>query len=179
MHTQEKTLMLGYHLVKEWGLCPLWGCAHWFCCLLIPLLASGVSFVPYACLLCPWPQQRQWYNQGQGVPGDSFTHFEALFVCYFLQHGSYCPIDAEKVQLLEMSQDLSEVTWSVFWSWTVIWLFQHYLSSSSIIKLTHPTSLRRLQSLEERDAGRFSSISRCPLGCGPSNWKRAWSTGPE
>ena len=53
------------------------------------------------------------------------------------------------------------------------------LSSSSIIKLTHPTSLRRSHGLEERDAGRFSSISQCPLGCGPSNWKksmihRAW-----
>lgn len=26
--------------------------------------------------------------------------------------------------------------------------------------------------MEERDAGRFSSISRCPLGCGPSNGKK-------
>ena len=47
------------------------------------------------------------------------------------------------------------------------------LSSSSIIKLTHPTSLRRSHGLEERDSGRFSSISQSPLGCGPSNWKKS------
>lgn len=119
MNAQEKALTLSYHLV--------WSRSEGFVhCGGVHIGFAGCSllFLPLGYLLC---HMLASYVHGPNKGTDtirgkvclvtaSHTLKPFLSLCYFLQHGSHCPIDAEKAQLLEMSCDLSEVTWSVFWS---------------------------------------------------------------